>query len=732
MRGVHRRDQNIGWYRTAQEEKWYLLDVASLIASQEIGSSSDIILNDSDFEEGPRVSAGLEDSDSDLSDAESEHTDHDTDSEQEFSDGDNIQDNLDDAMSGDVSNQETSSSSYFYGKSRYKWSRDPPTRDRRTPAHNIVTHLPGLRGSARLTNPTTPLQAWQLLFTDEILEVILKHTNAKITELSAKYHSENVTYVNHLSMSELNAFLAAKPEDKMTRKKFNVLLGKALIQEHLQERLSLNISREMKNIIRKELADRSLPEGWLTWKVHVLTREDILGTQADPQILNNLRFPLPTVGLARAFSPNCSFLSKKIYRDIKLKLLSWPLCVGLIIGPSSVTSRVRGSISQSELVLAALADLKPQLLSREEASRALTNCEDEDADVRSFVSASSRSKKTSSSRLDKLERSQAEMKSLLESLVRKLDHEEVNENALEYDSEGSQFSDDDGYQALQLAPPPSSSSVPWIPPASPMEEDFDFAPRTFEQEPSVPPPKPHIASQGISCQRLDELSFRQIRYTDVQKKLHAAPVFSALKINPALSKSLGTPSQSQDLLAKMDQTLGTDLSNNCKSGTLRDTLINILKWYKDSNEIPIERREGDRVKAKNNNKRFAVRWFVEGLKCTESHYCCSKAFQKFNVPAELSIRLHSEEKIKINTDQNHPVTQRIHKIHRNSIYQLLKGQDDVEIVTFSYDCKKNLALPKVPEKTAYFSLQLNFYHVAIVEGRPKGILNPSTIRSYMD
>ncbi|VEN50428.1 unnamed protein product, partial [Callosobruchus maculatus] len=167
----------------------------------------DIILNDSDFEEGPRVSAGLEDSDSDLSDAESEHTDHDTDSEQEFSDGDNIQDNLDDAMSGDVSNQETSSSSYFYGKSRYKWSRDPPTRDRRTPAHNIVTHLPGLRGSARLTNPTTPLQAWQLLFTDEILEVILKHTNAKITELSAKYHSENVTYVNHLSMSELKAFL---------------------------------------------------------------------------------------------------------------------------------------------------------------------------------------------------------------------------------------------------------------------------------------------------------------------------------------------------------------------------------------------------------------------------------------------------------------------------------------------------------------------------------------------
>nr|CAH7731631.1 unnamed protein product [Callosobruchus chinensis] len=136
----------------------------------------EIILNDIEFEEGTRVSAGLEDPDSDLSDAESEHTDHDTESEQEFSDGDNIQDNSDETLSGDgdVSNEEASSSSDFYGESRYKWSRNPPTRDRRTPAHNIVTHLPGLKGPAELTNPTTPLQAWQLLFTDKILEPIFE------------------------------------------------------------------------------------------------------------------------------------------------------------------------------------------------------------------------------------------------------------------------------------------------------------------------------------------------------------------------------------------------------------------------------------------------------------------------------------------------------------------------------------------------------------------------------
>nr|CAI5857018.1 unnamed protein product [Callosobruchus analis] len=71
-----------------------------------------IIPNDIEFVEGPRVCAGLEGSNSDLSDAESEHTDHDTESEQEFSDGDNIQDKSDETLSGDggVSSEEASSS----------------------------------------------------------------------------------------------------------------------------------------------------------------------------------------------------------------------------------------------------------------------------------------------------------------------------------------------------------------------------------------------------------------------------------------------------------------------------------------------------------------------------------------------------------------------------------------------------------------------------------------------
>nr|CAI5851159.1 unnamed protein product [Callosobruchus analis] len=215
-------------------------------------------------------------------------------------------------------------------------------------------------------------------------------------------------------------------------------------------------------------------------------------------------------------------------------------------------------------------------------------------------------------------------------------------------------------------------------------------------------------------------------------------------------------------------------------GVKKDRILNILKRYKDNNEMmPLERRGGDRVRAKNNDKRIAIRRFVEGLKCVESHYCPSKTFQRLYLPAELSIRklwqiynstvnrdlqvkpsifrffftrkynvgsgtpktvlcstcLQFKEKIKNITDdgtKNHPIVQqRIHKIRANSFYQLLtKSQNDEEIVTFSYDCQKNLALPKVPDQAAYFRLQLNFYHFAIVEGRSKGIFNPSTVRSY--
>ncbi|CAG4930095.1 unnamed protein product [Parnassius apollo] len=83
-----------------------------------------------------------------------------------------------------------------------------------------------------------------------------------------------------------------------------------------------------------------------------------------------------------------------------MKMLEWPFCVRLIIGPPSIGARIRGSAVQNELIVASLTELKPLLLSRKYASKELADSDD--ADVLSIVrSSSSKSKKLS--RMDKLE-----------------------------------------------------------------------------------------------------------------------------------------------------------------------------------------------------------------------------------------------------------------------------------------------------------------------------------------
>lgn len=53
------------------------------------------------------------------------------------------------------------------------------------------------------------------------------------------------------------------------------------------------------------------------------------------------------------------------------------------------------------------------------------------------------------------------------------------------------------------------------------------------------------------------------------------------------------------------------------------------------------------------------------------------------------------------------------------------------MVTFSFDCQKNLALPKLPDQSAYFTVQINFYHLAIVLGTSKNKLNSNSVNSYV-
>lgn len=307
----------------------------------------------------------------------------------------------------------------------------------------------------------------------------------------------------------------------------------------------------------KNLAKTHLPQGWLEWKVVVISKEDILGTDLDPQVLNKIRFALPTVGLARAFFPTCTSLPERVYRDMKLKMLEWPLCTGLIIGPPAVASRIRGTAVHNELVISALSELKPLLLARKEASHQIAQENEDEEETFSVSARSTPSASTKSSRLGKLEEGHLELKNMLSSFMKRF------EVPTDEDSE-CDFSENEE-EAFQPPLPSSSHEVNeqntgWAPPLLELDadEDFDFSPKTKEMEPTIPPAKPHIQGQGIDCLRLGESSFKLIRYAEVQRKLQASPVFSAFKVNPLLAHLSSSP-QLQEHLIRADTTLGTIL-----------------------------------------------------------------------------------------------------------------------------------------------------------------------------
>ncbi|CAG5049154.1 unnamed protein product [Parnassius apollo] len=121
----------------------------------------------------------------------------------------------------------------------------------------------------------------------------------------------------------------------------------------------------------KRLAELYLPDGWRQWKVVTHSRAELLGEVFDSQILNKIRFSLPTVELARAFCPDCTSLPEKVYKDIKIKMLEWPFCVELIIGPPSIGRHSNPAYSSLKELTVVLTWNPGRLILREPQSEVL-------------------------------------------------------------------------------------------------------------------------------------------------------------------------------------------------------------------------------------------------------------------------------------------------------------------------------------------------------------------------
>jgi len=95
---------------------------------------------------------------------------------------------------------------FVYGKDKYKWCLETPeTRGRRS--DSLRLHLPAAEGNS--LNASNPYESWNVLFTDEMLELILKWTNTEIERHNIDNNANNAEAATFapLSINELKAFI---------------------------------------------------------------------------------------------------------------------------------------------------------------------------------------------------------------------------------------------------------------------------------------------------------------------------------------------------------------------------------------------------------------------------------------------------------------------------------------------------------------------------------------------
>lgn len=340
----------------------------------------------------------------------------------------------------------------------------------------------------------------------------------------------------------------------------------------------------------KLLAQELLPEGWPSWKVTRLSRDEVFGTPIDPQVLNKLRFALPTDELARAFDPETVRLSEKGFRDLKVKMLDWAFARALITSPPSICNRIRGSAAATEIFNQAVKS--GMAMSRREADRALSLDRDSEGDVsRKRRSSTFHGPNPKKSKVEMLEQRMESMFSTIMDRISSLEPSNRKSKYLVSSDEGDTSNDTIDFEPHSR----SRSTTPddWHAPSvehdlqvkeaePPLLPELDFLPEVKEIEPEVPAPTEQVRKEGIACQRFGSEAWNRIRYKEVAKRLHAAPVFSALKVNTELV-SLGV--QPSGLLAKQDNVLGTIVHGLlCQRKELAEDLRQLAKKFPNASQ----------------------------------------------------------------------------------------------------------------------------------------------------
>lgn len=150
------------------------------------------------------ITQWLEDIGSDVSDIDEPYSplqsDHDTRSIISSKDSDSNSTESEDNSGSDVPR-------YFSGRNKFKWSSSAPARNVRTPTHNIVLKVPGLRGIAKGAREVDAITAWNFIFSADMVSTVVMYTNVKLQESRATYGITSRLELKDCDVPEMTAFL---------------------------------------------------------------------------------------------------------------------------------------------------------------------------------------------------------------------------------------------------------------------------------------------------------------------------------------------------------------------------------------------------------------------------------------------------------------------------------------------------------------------------------------------
>ncbi|XP_069676001.1 uncharacterized protein [Periplaneta americana] len=195
----------------------------------------------------------------------------------------------------------------------------------------------------------------------------------------------------------------------------------------------------------------------------------------------------------------------------------------------------------------------------------------------------------------------------------------------------------------------------------------------------------------------------------------------------------------------------------------RDRLHRLCQKYFENETTATETRGGDRRTHKYKEKKEGVMQHVKKFKPLQSHYSRGKNCNRQYLRSELNVKKMWSMYIEENPEELHVdydyyrtifndnfnigfgspyvdkcstcsslenritaekrqterealrIQLKVHKTRSDVFYKQLQEQTDGQL-TLSYDCQKNLILPKVPDQAAYYSRQLYLYNFTICQG----------------